>query len=91
MRYRAAWGYITDPSGLQQLGARFYFPELGRFVQQDPIGDGMNWACRTWAAGRTSDRTTFRLLPFLLRAYPNGHSSGTLEKASNLGVLKKAL
>jgi hypothetical protein len=26
-----------------QLGARFYWPELGRFVQQDPIGDGMNW------------------------------------------------
>jgi uncharacterized protein RhaS with RHS repeats len=25
------------------LGARFYFPELGRFLQQDPIGDGMNW------------------------------------------------
>jgi len=42
-RYGGAWGYMTDPSGLQQLGARFYWPELGRFVQQDPIGDGMNW------------------------------------------------
>jgi len=31
------------PSGLEQLGARYYWPELGRFVQQDPIGDGMNW------------------------------------------------
>jgi uncharacterized protein RhaS with RHS repeats len=31
------------PSGLLQLGARFYWPELGRFLQQDPIGDGMNW------------------------------------------------
>jgi hypothetical protein len=28
---------------LQQLGHRFYWPELGRFIQQDPIGDGMNW------------------------------------------------
>jgi len=26
-----------------QLGARFYWPEVGRFVQQDPIGDGVNW------------------------------------------------
>ena len=26
-----------------QLGARYYWPELGRFVQQDPSGSGMNW------------------------------------------------
>jgi RHS repeat-associated protein len=42
-RYGAAWGYLTDPSGMQQLGARFYWPELGRFIQPDPIGDGMSW------------------------------------------------
>ena len=42
-RYGGAWGYITDPSGLLQLGARFYWPELGRFVSQDPIADGDNW------------------------------------------------
>ncbi|MBN1459093.1 MAG: hypothetical protein JXA57_06125 [Armatimonadetes bacterium] len=40
-----------DPSGLQQLGARFYWPELGRFVQQDPIGDGMNWYALPSPAG----------------------------------------
>ncbi len=38
-----AWGYRTDPSGLVQLGARYYWPELGRFIQQDPIRDGINW------------------------------------------------
>jgi RHS repeat-associated protein len=44
-RFGAAWGYMTDTpgSGLLQLGARFYWPEVGRFVQQDPAGDGMNW------------------------------------------------
>jgi len=44
-RRGGAWGYITDTpgSGLLQLGARFYWPELGRFITQDPIGDGMNW------------------------------------------------
>ena len=41
--FGGAWGYITDPSGMLQLGARFYWPEVGRFVQQDPIGEGSNW------------------------------------------------
>jgi RHS repeat-associated protein len=40
-----AWGYMEERpgSGLVQLGARWYWPELGRFIQQDPVGDGMNW------------------------------------------------
>jgi len=42
-RFGGAWGYLTDSSGLLQLGHRFYWPEIGRFIQQDPIGDGMNW------------------------------------------------
>ena len=44
-RFGGAWGYITDTpgSGLLQLGARFYWPEVGRFIQQDPIGEGINW------------------------------------------------
>jgi len=36
-RFGAAWGYITDPSAFLQLGHRFYWPEVGRFVSQDPI------------------------------------------------------
>jgi len=27
-RRGGAWGYITDPSGMLQLGARFYWPEV---------------------------------------------------------------
>ncbi len=42
-QYGGEWGYITDPSGLLQLGARFYWPEVGRFVSQDPARDEMNW------------------------------------------------
>jgi len=36
---------ITDTpgSGMLQLGQRYYWPEIGRFVHQDPMGDGMNW------------------------------------------------
>jgi len=41
-RYGAAWGYITDPSGFLQLGARYYWPEVGRFVQQDALLEGPN-------------------------------------------------
>ena len=42
-RFGAAWGYITDPSAFLQLGQRFYWPEVGRFVSQDPIGHGRDW------------------------------------------------
>jgi RHS repeat-associated protein len=45
-RFGAAWGYLTDEppfSGLLQLGAQFYWPELGRLIQQDPERDGENW------------------------------------------------
>ena len=37
-RFGGAWGYMTDPSGMLQLGERHYWPELGRFLQQDPPG-----------------------------------------------------
>ncbi len=42
-KYGGAWGYITGPSGMLQLGARLYWPEIGRFVQQDTAKDGLNW------------------------------------------------
>ncbi len=42
-QFGGAWGYITDPSGMEQLGQRFYWPEVGRFLQQDPAKDGGNW------------------------------------------------
>jgi RHS repeat-associated protein len=41
-RFGGAWGYITDPSGMLQLGARFYWPEIGRFMQQDPAKKGID-------------------------------------------------
>ena len=34
---------MTDPSGMLQLGHRFHWPDLGRFIQQDPIGSEVNW------------------------------------------------
>jgi RHS repeat-associated protein len=42
-----ALGYYTHYQSpefkLIQLGFRFYDPQIGRFTQQDPIGDGLNW------------------------------------------------
>ena len=43
-RYGGDWGYRTSRStGLLQLGQRWYWPDLGRFTQQDPVRDGLNW------------------------------------------------
>jgi len=43
-RFGGAWGYITDPSGMLQLGARYYWPEIGAFLSRDPMPDTLpNW------------------------------------------------
>jgi RHS repeat-associated protein len=37
--YAGAWGYQTDPSfPFLHVGARYYDPATGRFLQRDPIG-----------------------------------------------------
>ncbi|HWP30934.1 MAG TPA: RHS repeat-associated core domain-containing protein [Fimbriimonadales bacterium] len=42
--YGGAFGYQTDSdSGLLLLGHRYYDPSIGRFLSNDPIGDGANW------------------------------------------------
>lgn len=38
-RFAGAYGYLKDDdTGMELLGARFYLPVLGRFLNQDPIG-----------------------------------------------------
>ena len=32
-----------DGTGLKYFGARFYDPEVGRFINQDPLRSGENW------------------------------------------------
>ena len=44
-RFGGAWGYITDPSGMLQLGVRHYWPELGQFLQQDPVRSARSLMC----------------------------------------------
>lgn len=36
-------GKPHDSTGLYYFGARFYDPELGRFITVDPARDGLNW------------------------------------------------
>jgi RHS repeat-associated protein len=43
-QFVGALGYEREAdSGLMHLGFRYYDPSLGRFISQDPIGDGDNW------------------------------------------------
>ncbi len=41
--YAGGFGYHADPTGLKQVGHRYYDPDLGRFLSRDPIKDGPNW------------------------------------------------
>jgi len=47
-KYVGSLGYYSPTaaggSSLQHLGARYYLPELGRFIQQDPLGMGHPYA-----------------------------------------------
>ncbi|MCC5842442.1 MAG: RHS repeat-associated core domain-containing protein, partial [Opitutales bacterium] len=47
--YNGAYGVQTDASGLLHMRARYYSPELRRFINSDPIGfgGGMNWYAYT--------------------------------------------
>jgi RHS repeat-associated protein len=39
-KYVGSLGYYATGSSLQHLGARYYLPEVGRFMSQDPLGIG---------------------------------------------------
>ncbi len=41
--YRFTGKKEDDGTGLKYFGARFYDPETGRFMTQDPIKSGVNW------------------------------------------------
>jgi len=36
-------GHVTDDTGLVYMRARYYDPNVGRFVSEDPSHDGQNW------------------------------------------------
>ncbi|MCG9895890.1 MAG: RHS repeat-associated core domain-containing protein [Fimbriimonadaceae bacterium] len=43
-RYVANLGHVQDDeSGLISMRARYYEPGTGRFISEDPAGDGANW------------------------------------------------
>jgi len=41
--FAGKYGVQTDDNGLFYMRARYYNPELGRFINEDPIRDGLNW------------------------------------------------
>jgi len=41
--YCGSLGHVTDDTGLVYMKARYYDPNVGRFVSQDPSGNGANW------------------------------------------------
>ncbi len=36
-------GHVSDDTGLIYMRARYYDPAVGRFISEDPAGDGLNW------------------------------------------------
>ena len=37
-KYVGQHGVMTEPNGLYYMRARYYDPEVGRFISEDPIG-----------------------------------------------------
>ena len=41
--FRYSGEYVDEESGLIYLRNRYYDPSIGRFINEDPIKDGLNW------------------------------------------------
>lgn len=41
--FRYCGEYFDEETGFVYLRARYYSPDIGRFVSEDPIKDGNNW------------------------------------------------
>jgi RHS repeat-associated protein len=52
-----AGAYVHQPSGLLLMGARFYSPTLGRFINRDPIGESGGVNLYAYVANNPINRT----------------------------------
>ena len=76
-RYAGAWGYQShDDFPFLHVGARYYDPETGRFLQRDPIGIRGGLNCYAYAFGKPTiaiDPDGLALLgPFIGPPSPTG-------------------
>ena len=81
-------GEYTDvETGLVYLRNRYYDPELGRFLTQDPIKDGLNWYA--YCNGDPVNRIDMLGL-YYLETDENGNVYAVIEEGDTLAGIAKA-
>jgi len=93
--FRYCGEQYDSETGNYYLRARYYSPEVGRFTQEDPIMDGLNWY--TYCAGNPvvysdSSGTTVSNDGFGYNKYTEGERNGSAAQVirTNKSIIKNA-